>query len=137
MIKKQTDSCSLNLYRFQKNLFCSDAYFLQSIERVISTILILNITLISTSEQSKCHIRNLRKNLRHAMYISAKKSFASKSSGGWQDYGQTIAEGNFIKLFCIKLFLLKDYKLIDPLPPTIDCALNIRQRAGMLCEEQI
>jgi len=28
-----------------------------------------------------------------------------------------------------------DYKLIDPLPPTIDVALNIRQRVGVLCRE--
>jgi hypothetical protein len=30
-----------------------------------------------------------------------------------------------------------DYKLIDPLPPTIDGAMNIRQRVGMLCGEEI
>ncbi len=30
-----------------------------------------------------------------------------------------------------------DYKLIDLLPPTIDGALNIRQRVGVLCEEEI
>jgi hypothetical protein len=30
-----------------------------------------------------------------------------------------------------------DYKLIDPLPRTIDGALNIRQRVGVLLGEQI
>jgi hypothetical protein len=72
MIKKCTDSCSLNLYRFQRNLFSSDAYFLQNIVRLISTILMLHRTLISTSEQRKYHIRYQGKNSRHAMYISAK-----------------------------------------------------------------
>jgi hypothetical protein len=28
-----------------------------------------------------------------------------------------------------------DYKLIDSLPPTIDGALNIRQRVGVLCRD--
>jgi hypothetical protein len=64
MIKKCTDSCSLNLYRFQRNLFSSDAYFLQNIVRLISTILMLHSTLISTSEKkfTQCHVHFSKNN---------------------------------------------------------------------------
>ncbi len=64
MIKKCTDSCSLNLYRFQRNLFSSDAYCLQNIVRLISTILMLHRTLISTSAQkfTPCHVHFSKNN---------------------------------------------------------------------------
>jgi hypothetical protein len=41
------------------------------------------------------------------MHISVKKKCRVKIIRVWQDYGQTIAEWDFIKFFRIKLFLLK------------------------------
>jgi hypothetical protein len=67
MINNCTDSCSSNLNRFQTNPFSSDAYFLQNIVRLTSTILMLHRIVISTSEQkfTPCHVHCSKNNFIH------------------------------------------------------------------------